>query len=396
MSEHLHYFSTDMRRWAVTLPFDLDAVIGQWDQLRAVMVRNMPEAFNRDEWAYLITFLDPHNLERPFLQAFGRREALAESSINGSIDSLARPRGPVAVWLPNNVSLLGPLMLVLVSLTGNHVRLKAGSQAEDLTGALLDFARAHLPSGPLAAFLDDCVQLERFDRDDPRNREMAKGAAVRVMFGSDESIAAIDALEHILGGGAIAFSDRRSEVWMETSQLHQDTLKTLIKVFAIYGRAGCTSPSRVVLLDARREEAVALRDRLLELWPYAVRNDVPIHVASETIMARQWAAARGWDAELAPRNSAMVAAGTPDLSPVAGLMSLLVVPATVEQAVQTLPANIQTIGYALERPGDPRWLQVLAPTSAKRFVPLARMHHFGSLWDGYDYWRQLFEIVEIA
>jgi Acyl-CoA reductase (LuxC) len=392
MSKRLHYFASGMRRWAVALPFDLDELTSEWSQLRSVMVRSVPDAFSRDEWAYLITFLDPNNLAKPFEEAFGRRLA----DVTGSVDLLARPRGPVAVWLPNNVSLLGPLLLVLLSLTGNPVRLKAGSQTQDLTGALLDFARARLPSGSLAKYLDECVQLETFDRDDPRGRDMAKGAAARVMFGSDEGIAAVDAFEHSPGSIAIPFSDRRSEAWLETSRLDQETLNTLIKVFAIYGRAGCTSPSRVVLVNGRLEEAVTLRDRLLELWPDAARNDVPIHVASENMLARQWAAALGWNAELAPRNRAMVAVGSPDLPPVGGFMALQLVPATVERAVETLPPNIQTIGHALERPDDPRWLQILASTSVKRFVPLARMHHFGPLWDGYDYWRQLFEIVEVA
>ena len=97
-------------------------------------------------------------------------------------------------------------MLVLLSLTGNPLRLKAGSQAEDLTAARSDFARARLPSGLLAAYLDTCVRLERFDRDDPRNREMSAAAAVRVMFGSDDGIVAVDALAHAPGSIPIAFS----------------------------------------------------------------------------------------------------------------------------------------------------------------------------------------------
>jgi hypothetical protein len=391
MSDRLHYFASETRRWAVALPFELDGLVLQWEQLRAVMIRDMPAAFGRDEWAYLIAFLDPENLVRPFHEAFGRRLAAAE----GRIDALARPRGPVAVWLPNNVSLLGPLVLVLLSLSGNPLRLKAGSQAEDLTAALLEFARARLPAGPLTAYFDTCVRLERFDRDDPRNGEMSADAAVRVMFGSDAGIAAVDALAHPPGSIPIAFSDRRSEVWLEKSRIDEETLTTLIKVFAIYGRAGCTSPSRVVLLDGRREDALALRDRLLELWPRVVRGDVPLHVASENVMALQWAAALGWAAALVARNRAMLAVGTADLPPPAALLALPLVPATVEQAVRTLPANIQTIGYAVERPGDTEWLRVLAATRVKRFVPLARMHHFGALWDGYDYWRQLFEVVEI-
>ena len=62
------------------------------------------------------------------------------------------------------------------------------------------------------------------------------------------------------------------------------------------------------------------------------------------------------------RNLAMLAVGTADLPPFAALLALPLVPATVKQAVQTLPANIQTIGYALDQPANAEWLRVLTPT----------------------------------
>ena len=37
------------------------------------MIRNCPDAFTRDEWAYLITFLDPEALRRSFESHFGKR-----------------------------------------------------------------------------------------------------------------------------------------------------------------------------------------------------------------------------------------------------------------------------------------------------------------------------------
>ena len=44
---------------------------------------------------------------------------------------------------------------------------------------------------------------------------------------------------------------------------------------------------------------------------------------------------------------------------------------------------------------DPAWLTLLAGSSIKRFVPLARMHHFCPLWAGANFWRQTFEEVEL-
>jgi len=377
---------------AVATPFALDALLDDWAGLRVAMTRSVPEGFERDEWAYLITFLERENLAGAFRDAFG--EPADES--DGPVVRLARPRGPVAVWLPNNVSLLGPLTTVLLSLTGCPLLLKGGSRSDDLTGAFLAFVREHLEPGALAGHLEAALRYEVFDRTDARNAEYAGAAAVRVFFGSDEAAGAVEALPHPLESLTFPFVDRRSEAWIEPAVLDDELCTTLLKVFAVYGQAGCTSPRRVVLLDAEAADAERLRDRLLELWPTVLRGTPAPHVASGSILARQWAAALGWDARAAPGNAAVLACGAPDLEPFGGEHSLPIVAATLDAAIAGLPENVQTIGHALESPASTRWLALLARLGAKRFVPLARMHHFGTTWDGVDFWRQCFELVEVG
>jgi hypothetical protein len=77
-------------------------------------------------------------------------------------------------------------------------------------------------------------------------------------------------------------------------------------------------------------------------------------------------------------------------------MLLLVAYGTVEDAVTQLPENIQTVGHAVDDPSDEKWLHVMAKTKVKRFVPMHSMHNFGSVWDGYSYWRNLFETVQLG
>ena len=76
-------------------------------------------------------------------------------------------------------------------------------------------------------------------------------------------------------------------------------------------------------------------------------------------------------------------------------MALCIQGASREQALLDLPPNIQTIGHALEVPNDPVWLQLLAGSRVRRFVALGQMHHFGSIWDGQEFWRQCFEPMEV-
>ena len=389
MSENLHFFAAPHRCTVAALPFNLAERLEHWGALRREMVRQVSKAFTRDEWAYLASFLDQSTLRRPFLHTFG--EEVKGADVRP--DVLVRPRGTIAIWLPNTVSLLGPLTLILASLSGAPLWIKTGSRAEDLAAAFLDYARQHLPGGALARYLGEQVRIERIDRHSPINGQMAAAAKVRVVFGSDAAVAAIHQLPHPADSVAISFGDHCSEAWVELEALSDEDAMVLIRVFAIYGRAGCTSPRRVVVLGGSREDARALQQRLAQLWPKAVRSDVPMHLASMNIKECQLARAQGWEAGTTLRNAAVLVAGAPGLVESSGLMSLAAVPFTAAEAAAALPPNIQTIGHCLRDPQDPAWLELLARSAVKRFVPLSAMHHFGPVWDGSNYWSQFFEEV---
>jgi hypothetical protein len=364
----------------VALPFELDEVVRTWSSLRSLMIRHRPPDFERDEWAYLISFLDEDHLRAPFRQTFAATPA----------GRAARPRGLVAVWLPNNVSLLGPLILVLLSLTGNPLRLKAGSDAKNLTGELLRFALEHLPKGALRGHLEANVRVDVFGHEDARHREMAANARVRIVFGSDEAARAVAAIGGS-NGRQFSFVDRQSEAWVDAASASDEVLDSLAKVFAIYGQAGCTSPRRVVVIDGTADDARALRDRLLDRWPRIFPGPPAPHVASTGILARQWAAALGWDARATLFHHAVLSVGDYALQHVPGERVLSISPAPLERALAGLPANIQTVGHAASDVVLREWLPRLAATRALRVVPIGEMHHFGHVWDGEEYWRACFD-----
>ena len=392
MFDHLHYFELQHQCTVVALPFPLARVVEDWSQLRSKMARQAPAQFSRDEWAYLIAFLSADSLMHVYESNFGKLTRVPAARVG----SMARPRGLIAIWLPNNVSLLGPLALILLSLTGNPIRLKGGTHSEDLTFRFLHFARKNLSVGPLLSYLETQVQHDTFERGDPRHQEMAASARMRVVFGAPSTAEVIHGLPHPLESVGLSFTDRQSEAWIESSAMDTNCLKVLLKVFAVYGQMGCTSPRRVVLLDASLADVIALRDRLLDMWPAVVRQTPPMHLVSNNVMARQLAAALGWDARLAAGNGAVLAAGAVRTPPFSGLMALMIVSASVTETLETLPPNIQTIGYKFNRPTHRRWLGVLGQTQIKRLVPIGLMHHFGPTWDGHDFWAQAFERIEIA
>jgi len=391
MSDFIQYFRHTDGTIALMLDFDLQGLIEDWRKLRRAMVRNISGGFTRDEWAYMLMFLDQDNLMRPFQQTFGQPVSYPE----GPLKILAKPRGEIALWLPNNVSLLGPLMLILISLTGNPLRMKGGTRSENLTGTFRDYALSALDECALKTYLQAQTTIDCFDREDQRNREMAKTAKVRLAFSSDEAAHAIEAMPHPTHSRGIYFTDKCSEAWIEYGAVSDEAVDTLIKIFAIFGQAGCTSPRRVVLIGGDVDQAMALKCRILGRWP-ATTIQIPPHTASENIMARQCAVALGWDAELAANNGAVIAAGNRSLPAFSSRMSLPIVWADLESALSELPPNIQTIGHNLNDANDPKWLRAIVASNVKRFVPIGNMHHFGPVWDGYGFWRQLFEEIEVA
>jgi len=66
MSDSLHFYSKSSDVVAVALPNQTGSVIDQWSELRSAMTQTVPDSFTRDEWAYLMSFLDATHLNQPF------------------------------------------------------------------------------------------------------------------------------------------------------------------------------------------------------------------------------------------------------------------------------------------------------------------------------------------
>lgn len=332
-----------------------------WSELRGVMIRERPEEITRDEWAYLIQFLAAESLQGFIGEGPGRER--------------------VTIVLPNNVSLLGPLVLVVATLGARVVHVKLGSRGDDVVSPFLAFARRHA-SPALADVLHE-VERARLERDDPRLAAWLAGADVRIAFGSDAAVAAVAALPHRAGSRFLGFGDMYSEAWVDAAAAEDDAaVDTLIKVFAIYGQAGCTSPRRTVVIGGSAADAARWRERLAARWPEVTRAPVAMHLASQNLKHAQLARHAGADATLAPGHAAVLAIAPRALRVPAGPLTLVLSAATPDEAVAALPANIQTIGLAMTGPTEARVRAALAASAVKRIVALGRMHHFEPIWDG--------------
>ncbi len=344
-----------------------------WHGLRPAMIRERPPELSRDEWAYLIQFVDT-------------------SCLRGFIGP-GRGRERVTLVLPGNVSLLGPLLMIVATLSARVIRVKLSSRSDDVVEPVLAFARRH--GGPRLREVLAGVESARLTRDDPRLAAWLADADVRVAFGTDAAMAAIAQAPHRASSRFLGFGDMTSEAWL-APDASDDVIDTLIKVFAIYGAQGCTSPRRAVVLDGTPSDLRTLRSRLCARWPSVIRTPVPMHLASQNLLHAQLARHAGFDVALAPGHAAVLAKLTkltpsPEeegtvstLSTLAqGPLTMTMAAAALDDAVAALPPNIQTIGLGFSADGAARARAALRGSPARRVVELARMHHFEPVWDGH-------------
>lgn len=385
MSE-LDTFEGPWGRTAVASQVQPSEVAQAWSALRPAMVRELPSAFTRDEWAYLIQFLERDALLAFVEAGLGRFVGRAD----GGSSRLATGRRTVAVVLPNNVSLLGPLVVAVATLSAQRVLVKAGSRGDEVVTPFLDFARRH--GGPALQAVLSRIDARRLGRGDAVLSGWLAEADVRVAFGGDAAVAAVETSPHRPDSRFLGFGDMYSEAWL-AGPVSDESLETLIKVFAIYGQAGCTSPRRVVLLDEAPESLESLSERLRALWPGVLRRPAPMHVASQNVMHAQWCRHAGARVSLVEGNAAVLARAPLGADVPPGPMTLVLSRARLDEAVAALPANVQTLGLSVGARA-PEVLRAVSRTPVRRVVPLGRMHHFGPLWDGHLLPAVFFDFVE--
>ena len=370
-------------------PFSPRQLIADIGALRNSMIRAHPATFTRQEWGYLISFLAPSRLTSVYERSFG---TFLDYPPDAGPDLIVVPRSPIGVWLPNNVSLMGPLVAILLSLTGASIEIKSGSRSEDLTRAFFQWLAGATDSDLLCQAMSR-VKIDAFSRLSERNGDMAERCKVRVVFGSDEAAEAIEKLPHPVQSRGFYFSNRSSEIWLDGDHDVAE-LDDVLKVFMIYGRAGCTSPRRVVVLGNQRQaEAIA---ESLASGLEALRSGLSeMHRASSIILDEQLARAREWRVFPDRASGALIAAGRAGQPGPEGHFSLPVVWCEEAEALETMNSNIQTVGLAT-RTDDAELLKRLVKGGVSRIVPVARMHEFGPVWDSMLYWDACFDYVEVS
>lgn len=382
------FFNSNGSHRAVLTKFDINEIIEDYSNLRKIMIRKISPDFSRDEWAYLCTFIEKESLKEVLNETFG------SDSSNTSIKEAFKAKENLSIWLPNNVSLLGPLMLIYASLAGIKVTAKAGSSGYNISETFKKFILENLPNTELSKFFET-VSIFQASRDSKEVLRMSQQGDVRIMFGSNQAADSIRKMPCKVDSEYIPFVDHVSEAWFTNfEKLSDKDIQDLLKVFLIYGQAGCTSPKRVICIDFNENEIKDLENRILSTWEMLVKEDLPPHQASENTKAKQLALAYGWKVSEISRSKGNLLIGDFDCRPFVSHHSLQLIPTSLNQAIENIPEHIQTVG--LQKENIDISLKLAESTNIKRIVPIGKMHHFSSIWDGFSFFKSFFTQLTLS
>ncbi len=342
--------------------------------------------------AYVASWCRRRSLEPLLEESLGDPRALDEYLVRGARASRglrAWPRGLVLHWMAGNVPTLGFLSLLMGLLTKNANLVKVASSQDDLLARLLE-GLAETPGG---AELTAAVAVARFSHSQlPQARAVSSLADVRVIWGSDESVATVRALPSRLEALDLVFPNRVSFIVVGAGMLRQGDLKALAQRMAqdisVFEQKACASP-HTVFLETESQETLESFARLLAEALQAALRGLPKTPPSQ----REVAALLNLRAEYDMFHQAWYSRGTEftvlsddkfQLGPAIGNRTIFLRRvADLAQVAQLITPKVQSVGVAAEGAELDRLADLLAARGVHRFARVGGMTSFDMPWDGF-------------
>ena len=212
--------------------------------------------------AFLAAFLRASNLD-----ALVSREIADARMLDGFVPSGERkslmlvPRGVVCHWIAGNVPLLGMFSWAVSALAGNANVIRLSSRQDDFVTPLLNLMAEGSAAG--AAIASRTIVV-RFDRDDlVQQRQMSELADVRIAWGGQEAVEAIQALPARWETDTIIFGPRVSFAVLDPAVTPDKAIGRLVTDIVYFDQLACSSPQRLFVKGEPGEPAFdAFMDRL--------------------------------------------------------------------------------------------------------------------------------------
>ncbi len=393
-SRRLHQFTTaDARRSGADLTFGDERVIDFLAGLaRALSAPQLMRA--HPEIAPLAFFL--------------RRESLRRLLATQPIDPHRRlvPRGLALHISPANIPVLFMYSWALSALAGNANVVRLSSRVGAAADAVLDAANQ------VAEDRDDVIRRTQFvvsyDRDDEVTAALSRAADIRVIWGGDDSVAALRAFPTGPATHDVIFPDRFSATvvsassWLEASPSDRAAAAdALHSDLTWYDQAACSSPLTLFWIGdpattdrAARSLAEALDELAGREPPMSPAMQIERRVRIYGLAIEGRLAKARFD-----RMPVML-----ELSPTTGVLDrwsgAAVLAAVRLDRLEDLPPRlgrrVQTLThFGLGPDGPQRLAGLVGPRGVDRVVPIGQALMFDPVWDGYDLLRELSRVITV-
>ncbi len=304
-------------------------------------------------------------------------------------EARAYPRGIAVHWLAGNVPTLGVLSLISAMMTKNASVVRVPSAASELLAELL---RLFHGMGEAHRLLAGAVAVVRYDRDDTASAEALSAIAdVRMIWGSDETTAAIRALPSKPGCVDVVFRDRTSFTIVGRTHLSGERADRTARLIAhdasVFEQKACASPHTVFLSTDSDDELDAFCERLdramrAQLRQIPKQAPTPQELAAILNLRSQYAMFhKTWHP---PGLEYTILADEEErLGPPIGNRTVYVRKLPPDAAlVAAIPENVQTVGLAAEGEESDRLTSLLGAAGVHRITAPGGMTQFELPWDG--------------
>jgi Acyl-CoA reductase (LuxC) len=323
------------------------------------------------------------------------------------------PRGTVFHIAPSNVDTIFVYSWILSLLSGNRnvVRLSSRSSVQlDLLLGGIDNCLAK----PEFAAVASRIAIVRYEHSEAISTALSALADTRVIWGGDNTVAAIRKLPLPATANEVAFANKLSLALLDTEYwacAEDAARQTCARLFANdaywFGQAACSSP-RVLLWHGRAPSTAESADFWLRVLQAS--RDIPGELSavdfidklvSADRVAAEMAAqfAPSTDNRLSRVSIALESLPTllqRDIHCGGGLFFECTLP-HLDGLAPSLSRRIQTLAYAgLPTETLRQWLQASPLAGIDRVVPFGRALDFAHVWDGFDFLEVLMRRITVA
>lgn len=395
-----HIFDSLMIAQEDLLSWTVDQIIEILDKFSLLLLDQhhpIHKLFPNSGIPFIANWCRKTNLESVLDTSLGNRYSLdrfIESKACSDRCYRAFPKGIVVHWMAGNVPTLGFLSLVQGMLTKNVNFIKVASNSDDMLSMLLHhMSKINIKDNRSGANLVRSVAVIRYEHSRKDIGEnISKKADVRVLWGSDESVSAVQKLPTKINAVDVTFPNKTSLMLIGASALEKADIKLLTKRIAtdisVFEQKACASP-HTIFIETNDDSKLVVFAESLKRSLQKILDTIPKTVPSEkeiasllNLRARYDMFYRAWYSE--GTEFTILVDDLFQLGPPIGNRTIyLRMVDKLEKVSELITPNVQSVGILSEAEQYENITSKFSVKGVQRFTQIGAMTHFEVPWDGY-------------